>query len=183
MFEMLSNLREEREIGGRHGNIQPSHHTCTVQCNSCQCYSYHIRIKLVRLKPSFLLSCFLLWYILMGPSRADIYKTRKRKLSFFKYLFVAGTTSSESIDLLDGRSTLSSSALLSVTKVNNGASSSIFQNQQCLKQECQLQPCVTNMEQTRSLCFAVRIVPLLCCVPQLYPHQLPHSLTTLLSWN
>ena len=57
-------------------------------------------------------------------SRADIYKTRKSKLSLFKHLFVAETTPSEYIDLLDRRLSQSSSALFSVTFVDNGASSS-----------------------------------------------------------
>ena len=64
---------------------------------------------------------------LLGLSRADISKTRKRESSFYQYLFVAETTLSELIDLLDGRSS-SSSALLSVTKVDYGASCSLLQN-------------------------------------------------------
>ena len=54
--------REEREIGGSHGQIQPYRHTCTVQ-QYCRFYISNAEIEIVPINPSFLPSCLLLWCI------------------------------------------------------------------------------------------------------------------------
>ena len=56
-----------------------------------------MKYMLVQLKPSFLLSYSLLWYIKPGLSWVADNTTRKRKSNYFKYVFVAGTNHQDSL--------------------------------------------------------------------------------------